>query len=115
MLLILSQRRGFTKLGRGVEEVGVTGLAVNAFFDPAAPVWVAAGSDVPGLVTASDTVAALETRLVVFVPETAVINAAFVAKEQRAGPLSLALSRTTNAASPSPLWWSMVTRISSAA
>ncbi len=64
---------------------------VNALYDPEAEVWVAYDSDVPGLVTEADTIAQLEARLEVMVPEMVELNAQHVPADRRNGPHSFRL------------------------
>ena len=64
---------------------------VNALYDREAEVWVAYDSDVSGLVTEAATIALLEAKLTVMVPEMVELNAQHVAASRRQGPHSFRL------------------------
>jgi len=55
-------------------QVMIKRYLVNAEWDADASVWVASSDDVPGLVTESDTLEALQSKVQIMVPELLEVN-----------------------------------------
>lgn len=72
-----------------------TTLKVNAFWDDEAKVWVAESDDIPGLITESDTMENLITKLKVMVPELLEENGRITTSSEI--PFELLTSRTVTA------------------